>query len=221
MNLFAMASTPRPVCVSRESNSSLKGLPYTDSPPVPVPVGSPPCSRWRMRLSRSTSAGRQIEITSTHKHVPATGLRVCGDTVHRQHVCPRMQPLLAATRIAGPPAPENAVVATSREDSARSERWQEHLDHEVLDAPVEHRARVVAAVGEDHEVLAGPRRDVAVHLQVEIAQVRVQPHVALLLGLPLHSDLHSRHFSRQLCIWALLRANLSCLLRNCTRCFLP
>jgi hypothetical protein len=42
-NLFAMDKTPRPVCVSRESNSSLNGFPYTDSPPVPVPVGSPPC----------------------------------------------------------------------------------------------------------------------------------------------------------------------------------
>ncbi|KAA6421630.1 MAG: hypothetical protein FRX49_08573 [Trebouxia sp. A1-2] len=33
------------LCVKRrrEWNSSLKGLPKTDSPPVPVPVASPPC----------------------------------------------------------------------------------------------------------------------------------------------------------------------------------
>ena len=86
-DLFAMARTPRPVCVSRESNSSLKGLPYTDSPPVPVPVGSPPyhIGTW---LSRNISGGCQIEIASTHEHVPAMYMRESGDRVHRQHVCP-------------------------------------------------------------------------------------------------------------------------------------
>lgn len=42
---FAIDRTPRPVWVSLESSSSLKVGPYMDSPPVPVAVGSPPCSQ--------------------------------------------------------------------------------------------------------------------------------------------------------------------------------
>lgn len=39
---FAMESTPRPVWVSCGLNSSSNFLPQMDSPPEPLPVGSPP-----------------------------------------------------------------------------------------------------------------------------------------------------------------------------------
>ena len=39
---LAIESTPRPSCRSLFVHSSLKGLPHMLSPPVPVPVGSPP-----------------------------------------------------------------------------------------------------------------------------------------------------------------------------------
>lgn len=43
--LFAMLKTPLSVCFSAplRSYSSQKGVPQYDSPPRPVPVGSPPC----------------------------------------------------------------------------------------------------------------------------------------------------------------------------------
>ena len=50
--LLAMLTTPSPLCVSDGWNSSAKGWPQMELPPVPVPVGSPPCtmkfliSRW-------------------------------------------------------------------------------------------------------------------------------------------------------------------------------
>ena len=39
--LFAIATCPRWLNLIRLCSSSLKGSPYTDSPPRPVPVGSP------------------------------------------------------------------------------------------------------------------------------------------------------------------------------------
>mmetsp|Transcript_119339 Transcript_119339/g.371755 ORF Transcript_119339/g.371755 Transcript_119339/m.371755 type:complete len:238 (+) Transcript_119339:59-772(+) len=50
--LLAMLTTPGPWCIRRESNSSLKARPPSKplSPPLPVPVGSPPCiMKLRMR----------------------------------------------------------------------------------------------------------------------------------------------------------------------------
>ena len=41
---LAQATIPRRRNCSREWNSSSNGAPYTDSPPWPVPVGSPPCT---------------------------------------------------------------------------------------------------------------------------------------------------------------------------------
>lgn len=40
---LAMLNTPRLSCVMRDSNSSLILPPQRLSPPLPVPVGSPPC----------------------------------------------------------------------------------------------------------------------------------------------------------------------------------
>ncbi len=62
-----------------------------------------------------------------------------------------------------------------------------HLDHEALDAAVEDRVGVVAALGQHQEVFAGARRNVAVQLQVEVAQRCVQAHVGLLLGVALYA----------------------------------
>mmetsp|Transcript_42680 Transcript_42680/g.71223 ORF Transcript_42680/g.71223 Transcript_42680/m.71223 type:complete len:210 (-) Transcript_42680:554-1183(-) len=41
---LAILSTPRPSCVRLERSSSLKGCPQMDLPPVPSPLGSPPCT---------------------------------------------------------------------------------------------------------------------------------------------------------------------------------
>ena len=55
--LLAIPSSPRCVKRSRPWHSSLNGAPYTDSPPVPVPVGSPVCAmnslitRWKTQPS--------------------------------------------------------------------------------------------------------------------------------------------------------------------------
>lgn len=48
-----------------------------------------------------------------------------------------------------------------------------HLNHEILDAPVEDGVGVVPALRQDEEVLAGAGRQVAVQLQVEVSQVGV------------------------------------------------
>mmetsp|Transcript_8347 Transcript_8347/g.27546 ORF Transcript_8347/g.27546 Transcript_8347/m.27546 type:complete len:233 (+) Transcript_8347:126-824(+) len=54
---LAIDSTPLPSCLSLAIGSSANGFPHLDSPPVPVPVGSPPCtmkffnSRWKGRPS--------------------------------------------------------------------------------------------------------------------------------------------------------------------------
>lgn len=42
--LFAMLSTPAPVCLSAALISSAKRPPHMEAPPRPVPVGSPPCT---------------------------------------------------------------------------------------------------------------------------------------------------------------------------------
>lgn len=52
-----------------------------------------------------------------------------------------------------------------------------HLDHEVLDVAVEGRAAEVPALRQRQKVLAGARRDVAVQLDVEVAQGGVQAQV--------------------------------------------
>ena len=62
-----------------------------------------------------------------------------------------------------------------------------HLDHEALYAAVEDCIRVVTALGQHQKVLAGARRNVAVQLQIEVAKIRVQPHVGLLLGVTLYA----------------------------------
>ena len=55
--LLAMETTPRTVCFSSGWTSSLNLPPQMLSPPLPVPVGSPPCSmkplmlRWKSVLS--------------------------------------------------------------------------------------------------------------------------------------------------------------------------
>ena len=67
------------------------------------------------------------------------------------------------------------------------------LDHEVADGAVEGGAAVVAALGQRQEVLARARRDVAVQLQVEVAQAGVQAHVRLGAGAALHAHLCRRH----------------------------
>ena len=62
-----------------------------------------------------------------------------------------------------------------------------HLDHEAFNAAVEDCIRVVTALGQHQKVLTGARRNVAVQLQIEIAQICVQPHVGLLLGVTLYA----------------------------------
>ena len=53
---FAILSTPLPVWVRFGLNSSLNGFPQMDSPPVPVAVGSPPCSWWaKYNMQHSTN----------------------------------------------------------------------------------------------------------------------------------------------------------------------
>ena len=77
------------------------------------------------------------------------------------------------------------------ETSARS-AWRAppaRLDHEVADGAVEGGAGVVAALGQRQEVLARARRDVAVQLQVQVAQAGVQAHVRLGAWAALHADL--------------------------------
>jgi hypothetical protein len=57
-----------------------------------------------------------------------------------------------------------------------------HLYHEVLDAPVEDGAVVVAHLRQCQEVLTGAGHDVRVELHVDVAQGGVQPQVRLLAG---------------------------------------
>mmetsp|Transcript_36702 Transcript_36702/g.103578 ORF Transcript_36702/g.103578 Transcript_36702/m.103578 type:complete len:267 (+) Transcript_36702:174-974(+) len=64
------------------------------------------------------------------------------------------------------------------------------LDHETLDATVEHGAIVVALLTQLQEVLAGPGHQVAVELDVEIPQIGVHTDVALLPGIALHEYHH-------------------------------
>lgn len=55
---------------------------------------------------------------------------------------------------------------------------------------------VVPALRQHEEVLACARREIAVQLQIEVAQIRVQAHVALLLGAALHSHHRARVLRR-------------------------
>lgn len=56
---------------------------------------------------------------------------------------------------------------------------QPHLDHEVLYASVEHGAVVVVHARQAQEVLARAWHNVAVQLNVEVAQAGVDAHIAL------------------------------------------
>jgi hypothetical protein len=78
-----------------------------------------------------------------------------------------------------------------RLDPGKQTNGTARLDHEVPDASVEDRAGVVARLCQDEEVFACARRDVAVQLQVEVAQAGVQPHVALLLRRAFHPHLEA------------------------------
>jgi hypothetical protein len=84
---LAMDRMPRSECDSFGWNSSSKGLPHTELPPLPVPEGSPPCksvrvhqsvlrqcSTWslitrpRARASRGYAEPKHMRSNRTHLH---------------------------------------------------------------------------------------------------------------------------------------------------------
>lgn len=64
-----------------------------------------------------------------------------------------------------------------------------HLYHEVFDVTMKDGVCIVASLRKDEEVLASARGKITVQLQVEVAQIGVQPHITLLCGVTLHPNL--------------------------------
>lgn len=60
----------------------------------------------------------------------------------------------------------------------------------MLDAPVELALLVVAAAGEEDKVVTGHGGEVAVELEVDVAEVGGETDIALLLDLRVHNVVH-------------------------------
>lgn len=73
--LLAMLTTPRPEWTSFEFSSSLNGLPHIDSPPLPVPVGSPP---WIMKFLRAKYKKESLGKAHQSYSMPAFAISTFG-----------------------------------------------------------------------------------------------------------------------------------------------
>ena len=194
-----METTPRLWCRSCGTISSANAPPHTLSPPLPVPVGSPPCTMKPWHSTEGTAGRNRRQRASAGANKGARRAR--GHTAHSARSTLPLRQLSRArpveparpTRAAGDtrdcrPTPARlshraARCHLRRAAAARrpallpcSARPAPELDPERahLHVAVELGSVVCARGGQREEVEARARRVLAVQLELQVAQRRVQ-----------------------------------------------